>query len=409
MKGYIENQLENGLRVALLPTRSNVVYCGFAIHSGSRHDPEHLPGLAHFVEHTIFKGTERRHAWHIINRMELVGGELNAYTTKETTFVYTAAPKKELRRSMELLNDLIRHASFPEVELEKEREVVKEEISLYRDTPSDLIFDHFEEKFFEDYELSHPILGNEESLDRMSREDCLEYVRKAFTPSRMLFFCMGQVTEQRFSELTTQLLGEPFEVAPTASPMASPRATQFNLLQESDTHQAHVLIGGVAPTLSDLDRTEATLLLNLLAGPGMNSRLVVQLREHRGWVYSVESSLTTIPDIGWWQIYFGCDPLNAERALEQVLKELKKLQDAPLTPTALRAWVKQIKGQATMSTEQSESQFLAFGRQLLLKGCYHPLEEFFHRLDGVTIESLMRVAQSLFAKDNISRLIYQGK
>lgn len=409
MKEYIENQLDNGLRVALLPTRSSVVYCGFAIHSGSRHDPKHLPGLAHFVEHTIFKGTERRHAWHIINRMELVGGELNAYTTKETTFVYTAAPKKELRRSMELLNDLIRHASFPEVELEKEREVVKEEISLYRDTPSDLIFDHFEEQFFEDYELSHPILGNEESLDEMTRQDCLEYVQKAFTPSRMLFFCMGQVSERRFAELTTQLLGEPFEEAPKASPIARPSIAQFQLIQESDTHQAHVLIGGEAPTLVDSDRTEATLLLNLLAGPGMNSRLVVQLREHRGWVYGVESSMTTFPDIGWWQIYFGCDPLNAERALEQVLRELETLQKVPLTPTALRAWVKQIKGQATMSTEQSESQFLAFGRQLLLKGCYHPLEEFFHRLDGVTTESLVRVAQSLFAKDNISRLIYQGR
>ena len=166
---------------------------------------------------------------------------------------------------MELLNDLIRHASFPEVELEKEREVVKEEISLYRDTPSDLIFDHFEEKFFEDYELSHPILGNEESLDEMTRQDCLEYVRKAFTPSRMLFFCMGQVTEQRFAELTTQLLGEPFEEAPKVSPIARPSISQFQLIQESDTHQAHVLIGGKAPTLVDSDRTEASLLLNLLA------------------------------------------------------------------------------------------------------------------------------------------------
>lgn len=406
---YIENTLANGLKVALLPTKSQVVYCGFAIHSGSRNDPSHLPGLAHFVEHTIFKGTEHRKAWHIINRMELVGGELNAYTTKETTFVYTASPKKELRRSIELLNDLIRHSTFPETELIKEKEVVKDEINLYKDNPSDLIYDHFEELFFDAEELSHPILGNKKSLDRISRADCLEYVRNTFVPSRMLFFCMGQVSERRFMEITNELLVEPFTDRTTPIVNPSTQLKHFRVTEKSDTHQAHVLIGGEAPTLFESERTEAGLLLNILAGSGMNSRLIVQLREQRGWVYNVESSINTLPYIGWWQIYYGCDPANSEMALKVVKDQLNLLRHESLTPTALRAWKKQIKGQATMSTEQSESVFLTFGRQLLLKGSYKPLSHLFDRLDAVTTDSLQGVANSLFDPDNISHLIYQGK
>lgn len=409
MRQYKINKLPNGLRVALLPRKSKVVYCGFAIHSGSSNDPEHLPGLAHFVEHTIFKGTTRRKSWHIINRMELVGGELNAYTTKDTTFVYTAAPRQALRRSVELLNDLIRHATFPAQELEKEKVVIEDEINIYKDSPSDLIFDDFEERIFAGHPMAHPILGNSRSLKRMQPQDCIDYVRSAFHPSQMIFFCMGQVSDLRFDTLCTQLLSEPFLERTPCPPIPAPVMVRFEEALKTSTHQAHTLIGGGAPTLADRERTEAALLMNILAGPGMNSRLSIQLREQRGWVYGVESSLTTLPDIGWWQIYFGSDPANASKALQVTLDELKRLQDEPLTPTALRARVKQAKGQAEMGTEQSESVFLNFGRQLLLKGHYNDLSELFSRLDAVTPDRLQALAQKLFDSQNISQLIYLGK
>ncbi|MDO5017447.1 MAG: pitrilysin family protein [Porphyromonas sp.] len=409
MEPYIYRCLDNGLHTALLPVKSNVVYCGFAIRSGSSHDPIELPGLAHFVEHTIFKGTQRRKSWHIINRMEVVGGELNAYTTKDTTFVYTAAPKRELARSVELLNDLIRHATFPDTELEKEKGVVADEINSYKDTPSELIYDHFEELFFEGHPLAHPILGDTESLARMTSEDCRAYVRRAFAPQRMLFFCMGQISELRFEKVTSTFLSEPFVQSGEEIQLPAPTIRHFSLRKATDTYQAHTLIGGIAPSLQEADRTEAGLLLNILAGSGMNSRLNVRLREKEGWVYNVESSYAAIPSAGWWQIYFGSDPEHAGVALEQTLAEVERLCRVPLTPTALRAWKKQAKGQAIMATEQGESLFLNFGRQLLLKGKYEGLKGLTDRIDSVTTEHLQEVAVKLFDLQPISQLIYLGK
>lgn len=393
-----------------MPTHSKVAYCGFAIRSGSRDDPEAYPGLAHFVEHMLFKGTKHRKAWHIINRMELVGGELNAYTTKDNTFVYTSAPKRDLVRSIELLNDIIRNSIYPQKELEKERVVVADEINLYKDSPSEQIYDDFEEYLFLDDSLGHPILGSYESLMRMSRETCRSYAEQAFVPEKMIFFCMGQITEKRFSYLVEKYLSDPFE-ARTITNRGTEKieVTHFDKKIETQTFQAHTLIGGEAPRLIDHQRTEASVLLNILAGSSMNCRLSVLLREQKGWVYGVESGLSVLPDVGWWQLYFGSDPIHAIPALETTLKELESIKKNSITPTALRAWVKQLKGQAAMATENSESTFLNFGRQLLLKGKYDDLEMMYKRLDGVTLESLHEVANMIFHERNISTLIYEGK
>ena len=404
--------LENGLRCALLPVRSRVVWCGFGIHSGSRDDPEGLPGLAHFVEHTLFKGTTHRRADHIRNRMEVVGGSIDAYTTKDETVVYTVGPRGELTRAMELLGDLIRHSTFPERELEPERGVVRDEINLYRDTPSDRIFDEWDERFFRDRTLAHPILGDTRSLDRMSREDLLSYTERTFRPDRLLFFVMGQVTPQRFEELCKRYLSEPFSSRVQSSPrpeLQLPIALtdQSPHIVHSRTHQAHTLLGGLGVTYNDPDRAAQNLLLQLLAGDGMNTRLNVELREQRGWVYNVEASVTCFPDVGWWQIYFGSDDNHAEEALGIVLEELDRLMQEPLSEQSLRAWKKQTKGLALVSSEQSESTFLSFGRQMLLRGRYEALEEYFARIDAVTTESLMETARSLFAHP--FTLIYNGK
>lgn len=404
--------LDNGLRCALLPTRSRVVWCGFGIHSGSRDDPEELPGLAHFVEHTIFKGTIHRRADHIRNRMEVVGGSIDAYTTKDETVVYTVGPRGEVSRAVELLGDLIRHSTFPDKELEPERGVVRDEINLYRDTPSDRIFDEWDERFFRGRSLAHPILGDTRSLDRMRREDLLSYAERTFRPERLLFFVMGQVTPKRFEELCRRYLSEPFpsEVKPSTRPELSlpiALADETPYIVHSRTHQAHTLLGGLGATYNDPDRAAQNLLLQLLAGDGMNTLLNVELRERRGWVYNVEASVTCFPDVGWWQIYFGSDDDHAEEALRIVREQLDRLMQEPLREQVLRAWKKQTKGLALVSSEQSESTFLSFGRQMLLRGRYETLEEYFDRIDSVTTESLMETARRLFAHP--FTLIYNGK
>lgn len=388
------------------------MWCGFGIHSGSRDDPEELPGLAHFVEHTIFKGTIHRRADHIRNRMEVVGGSIDAYTTKDETVVYTVGPRGEVSRAVELLGDLIRHSTFPDKELEPERGVVRDEINLYRDTPSDRIFDEWDERFFRDRSLAHPILGDTRSLDRMRREDLLSYAERTFRPERLLFFVMGQVTPKRFEELCRRYLSDPFpsEVTPsTRAELSLPiaLADESPHIVHSRTHQAHTLLGGLGATYNDPDRAAQNLLLQLLAGDGMNTLLNVELREHRGWVYNVEASVTCFPDVGWWQIYFGSDDDHAEEALRVVREQLDRLMQEPLREQVLRAWKKQTKGLALVSSEQSESTFLSFGRQMLLRGRYETLEEYFDRIDSVTTESLMETARRLFAHP--FTLIYNGK
>lgn len=409
---YSTHTLSNGLVVALLPSRSRAVYCGFGVRCGSRNDPETLPGLAHFVEHMLFKGTTKRRAHHIINRMEAVGGDLNAYTTKDETVFYTSAPRRELVRSMELLNDLVRHATFPLRELVKERVVVADEINMYKDTPSDRIFDDWESLFFRGTPLEHPILGSTRALARMTPEDLMVYRQRYFTPERMVFFCMGQVSEARFVELAERYLGEPFgshampEVVPAVLPE---RGVPFGEQKRTSTHQALTLIGGAAYDLHHPRLTEANVLCSLLAGNGMNTRLNILLRERRGWVYDVDAFHVALSDVGWWQIYFGSDPAHADPALKVTLQELDRLCREPLTPGQLRAWLKQVRGQVTMSTEQSEATFLSFGRQILHKGRYETTPELYEALGRVTSESLNATARELFDPHNIHTLVYSGR
>lgn len=411
-RNYFIHTLSNGLRVALLPAHSRVAYCGFAIHSGSRNDPAEYPGLAHFVEHLLFKGTEKRRAFHINKRMELVGGELNAYTTKEDTFIYTSAPRRELVRSIELLGDLVRYSTYPAHELEKERVVVADEINLYKDTPSEQIFDDFEELLLGDFPLGHPILGTSESLSRMTSETCLDYAHSAFRPEQMVFFCMGQVSEERFVMLTEKYLGAPFGSAedhrtPNHPPIPRKRIGIHRI--PKGTHQSHTLIGGMCSSLHDEGRIPVAFLMNMLAGAGMNTRLNLLLRERHGWVYGVEGSSSTLSDTGWWEIYFGSDPDHAEPALQVTLQELQRMTETPITQTALRAWIKQVKGQLAMATENSEGTFLSFGRQILHRGNFEPLDVVYGQIEQLTAERLRQTAAEIFHPDCIAGLVYEGK
>lgn len=293
-----EYTLPNGLRIIHEPTLSKVAYCGFAIDAGTRDEAENEQGMAHFVEHLIFKGTEKRKAWHILNRMENVGGDLNAYTNKEETVVYSAFLTEHLERALELLGDIVFHSTFPQHEIEKETEVIIDEIQSYEDTPSELIFDDFEDMIFRNHPLGRNILGKPELLRSFHTEDVLSFTRRYYQPGNMVFFVQGQYDFKKIIRLAEKYLSDIPAMEVNNHRVPPPLYVPEHLTIAKDTHQAHVMIGSRGYNAYDDKRTALYLLNNVLGGPGMNSKLNVSLRERRGLVYNVESNLTSYTDTG---------------------------------------------------------------------------------------------------------------
>ena len=406
-KDYFSHILPNGLRIVHLPSASPVSYCGFAVNAGTRDEEMDEFGLAHFVEHMIFKGTEKRKSWHILNRMENVGGELNAYTTKEETFVYSIFMEEHFRRAFELLSDLVFHSQFPEQEIEKEVDVILDEINSYEDSPSELIFDEFENLLFDGHALGHNILGDEQSLLGFGSESGKSFMRRFYAPENMVFFSMGRIPFKKIVQMAESTLSD------IAFPMAARnRTAPGELLPVSrqihkDTHQAHVLIGGRAYSMHDEKRLPLFLLNNLLGGPGMNNRLNVSLREKNGLVYNVESNVTSYTDTGLASIYFGTDPKNKEKAIRLVYKELAKLREVKLTATQLAAAKKQVIGQLGVSGDNREGLFLGLGKSFLHYNRYDTLPEVFAKVEKLTAGEIREVANEIFAPDRLFSLIYQ--
>ena len=406
-KDYFSHILPNGLRIVHLPSASPVSYCGFAVNAGTRDEEMDEFGLAHFVEHMIFKGTEKRKSWHILNRMENVGGELNAYTTKEETFVYSIFMEEHFRRAFELLSDLVFHSQFPEQEIEKEVDVILDEINSYEDSPSELIFDEFENLLFDGHALGHNILGDEQSLLGFGSESGKSFMRRFYAPENMVFFSMGRIPFKKIVQMAESTLSD------IAFPMAARnRTAPGELLPVSrqihkDTHQAHVLIGGRAYSMHDEKRLPLFLLNNLLGGPGMNNRLNVSLREKNGLVYNVESNVTSYTDTGLASIYFGTDPKNKEKAIRLVYKELAKLREVKLTATQLAAAKKQVIGQLGVSGDNREGLFLGLGKSFLHYNRYDTLPEVFAKVEKLTAGEIREVANEIFAPERLFSLIYQ--
>ena len=406
-KDYFSHILPNGLRIVHLPSASPVSYCGFAVNAGTRDEEMDEFGLAHFVEHMIFKGTEKRKSWHILKRMENVGGELNAYTTKEETFVYSIFMEEHFRRAFELLSDLVFHSQFPEQEIEKEVDVILDEINSYEDSPSELIFDEFENLLFDGHALGHNILGDEQSLLGFGSESGKSFMRRFYAPENMVFFSMGRIPFKKIVQMAESTLSD------IAFPMAARnRTAPGELLPVSrqihkDTHQAHVLIGGRAYSMHDEKRLPLFLLNNLLGGPGMNNRLNVSLREKNGLVYNVESNVTSYTDTGLASIYFGTDPKNKEKAIRLVYKELAKLREVKLTATQLAAAKKQVIGQLGVSGDNREGLFLGLGKSFLHYNRYDTLPEVFAKVEKLTAGEIREVANEIFAPERLFSLIYQ--
>lgn len=450
---YNTYTLDNGLRIIHLPSDSKVVYCGYQINAGTRNEEPGEEGLAHFCEHVTFKGTERRKAWHILNCLESVGGDLNAYTNKEGTVYYSAILKEHIARAVDLLTDIVFHSVYPQAEIDKEVEVICDEIESYNDSPAELIYDEFENIIFKGSPLGHNILGTAEQVRSFKTEDALRFTRKLYRPDNAIFFAygdidfkklvklirkaladddsgkvaenaansVGKLAEEKLPQISqiTQISGDENSitteksvssvksVGPENYPSVGKEIAGQTIVMQKNTHQAHVMIGTRAYDVNDSRRMPLYLLNNMLGGPGMNAKLNLALREHNGLVYSVESTMVAYGDTGIWSIYFGCDEHDVKRCLRLVRKELDKFMQKPLSEAQLKAAKKQIKGQVGVACDNRENFALDFGKSFLHYGWEKNVDRLYKQVDEITAEQIQAVAQELFDKDRLTTLIFR--
>lgn len=404
-KIYYET-LPNGLAMVHVATMSQVAWCGLAVNAGSRDEDEGQYGLAHFVEHTIFKGTLHRRSWHILNRMESVGGELNAYTTKEGTMLYSVFPEQHLKRAIDLLADLVQWSVFPQEELDRERDVVLEEAASYRDTPSDAVFDDFEDLLFAGSQLGHNILGIKEDLERLTSEDCMRYLKTLYVPTNMVFFSVGPERPERVFRMVERYFGAMSHSVAERHRSVPPTVAPFKQVIEIGTHQAHTVVGARVPDRNSPLRYAVMLLNNILGGPGMNSLLNVELRERRGYVYSVESTLTLLSDCGWISIYLGCDPDDVRSSMRVIDRITNRLSNELLPERRLDAYKRQYCGQLVVAADSAEFLAMNAGRGLLYRGQVATPDETIDRIQAVTPEDIAQAAAYLSA-EKLSSLTFK--
>ena len=407
MKTISTHILTNGLRIIHCPSPTDVVYCGYAINAGTRDEQDNEQGMAHFVEHLLFKGTSHRKAWHILNRMENVGGDLNAFTNKEETIVYSTFLKEHFMRAAELLTDIVFHSTFPEKQIEKEVEVIIDEIQSYEDSPAELIFDDFEELIFPNHPLGRNILGKPELLRSFGTEDALRFTRSRYRTGNMVFFIMGNIEFRKVVRTIEKITNDiPAFQEESINRLTPPDYVPRDITINRDTHQSHVMIGTRAYDAHDKRRTGLYLLNNILGGPGMNSRLNIALREKNALVYNVESNLTSYTDTGVFSIYFGCDPEDKERCIELARKELKKLRENLMKDSQLSAAKKQIIGQLGVASDNFENCALDMGKCFLHYNRYEEKEEVYKRIENISASEILDIANDIFSERHLSTLVY---
>lgn len=416
--------LSCGLRIISAPSKSDVVYCGIAVDTGTRDELPEENGLAHFCEHLTFKGTQRRSSRQVINQMECVGGDLNAYTGKEETIYYTAFLKEHFPRAVELLADIVLASTYKQAEMDKEVEVIIDEIESYNDSPSELIYDEFENLIFQGCALGKNILGEAERLRQYKSADMQRFVARNYLPQNMAFFLYGNIEPKTIRRELEKAIkravdsldkdSERYQQFANPAPETETNVTDtllpytpVEITRKKDTHQAHVLIGCRSYSARDPKHLALYLLNNMLGGPGMSSRLNLSLREKNGLVYTVESSMTTYTDTGVWCIYFGCDEHDIDRCRRLVAKELNKLIEKPISEKELNAAKRQIKGQIGISYDNSENVALSLGKTFLHYKRGRSQEELYRRIDALTAEELHEVAKDLFRPENLTTLIYK--
>jgi len=415
MANYNTATLSDGLRVIHLPSPSPVVYCGIGIGAGSRQEMAGEEGLAHFCEHVSFKGTRRRSAFQILNCLERVGGDLNAFTNKEDTVFYAAVQKEHFLKAADLLTDIVFCSEYPEQEIRHEVDVICDEIESYNDSPAELIYDEFENLLFQGHPLGHNILGTPERVQSFTSADARRFTYRYYRPGNAILFAYGDVNFNRlirYLEVRSDQLGLrgvtggnqgsnnslPSRLSPlTSSP--SPFTSKDN------HHQAHVMLGQRAYSHNDERRLPLYLLNNMLGGPGMNARLNLSLRERHGLVYTVESTMASYSDTGAWCVYFGCDHHDVKCCLRLVNRELDRFMQHPLSDRQLTAAKRQLKGQLAIASDNREQFALDIARNFLHDGRERNIDTLLQQIDAITAQQLQDVAQNLFDLNRLKQLI----
>ena len=393
------------MRLVCAPSPTDTVYCGIAIGSGTRHELDSESGIAHFTEHLTFKGTQRRSSRQIITRIESVGGDLNAFTGKEETVYYCACHRKHLSRALDLLFDIVYHSTYPQSEIDKEVEVVIDEIESYNDSPSELIYDDFEAQLFHGHPLGRNILGDEQRLRQYTHDDILAYAQRQYRPERSVLFVYGNVSEsQILRHIPT--ISMPHDATPHHTTPPANTTAPGTYTYDKGTHQSHVMIGARSFGGNDPRHLALYLANNILGGPGLSSRLSLALREKSALVYTVESTLTTYTDTGVWAVYYGCDHHDVKRCQRLVERELHRLVDSPLTPRTLAAAKRQLTGQIALSYDNPESVAIGMGKRMLHYNRTLSLQTLIERINAITPEQVLEAARQVFNPERLTILHY---
>ena len=416
------HNLPNGVKIVHRWTPSPVAYVGVMVGAGTRDEQPEENGMAHYIEHCVFKGTTHHSARQIIHAIEGIGGEINAYTTKEETTFYAAILAEHVQLTLHLIAEMILEPAFKKEETDKERMVIMDEIESYNDSPSELIYDDFENLVFAGSSLAMPILGTKKTLRHLSSkpEYAKRWMAENYTPDRMVVFCQGNVKPEKIFHIAEKEFGHLVESRKTkdcpsdSKPLFSLNDSDLSSLSEQrersfkrHTHQVHAMLGGRAYEIGHENQLAMFLLNNILGGGSLNSRLNLSLREAKGLVYTIESTYTPLSDTGYWCIYWACDPDDYEQCLGLVQKELGKLKETPLTESALRHAFAQLRGQLAISAQNQENSALALAKSVLYRGYAPEWEETMQEIEHTSSQKLQQIAQDCFAPSNAYILTYK--
>ena len=403
---YQYHRFANGIRIVFRRNQSAVIHCGVYVNTGSRDETPSEEGMAHFIEHAIFKGTQKRHSYHILNRIDGVGGELNAYTTKEETCIYASAMTQHFERCIELFSDIIFHSTFPPRELAKETEVIIDEINSYKDTPSELIFDDFEELFFGDHSLAHNILGKPRNIRKYNSQQLLSFLKKNYTTDRMVISVVGNLDFRKIVHICDKHFG----VQPATSALTKRiPVTNTNVFSETRNkhgHQVHALLGCPAYSNFNDKRVVFTLINNILGGPAMTSRLNVAIREKYGLCYNIETQYSLFSDSGIFYIYTAMHPDFKDKIIELIFRELDKIKNVSISTSQLHQYKMQFLGQMAINNEQPLNEMQSIGKSFLIYDRVDTMDEIAAETNAITPQQILDVANEILDKERFSQLIY---
>lgn len=406
---YQYHQLNNGIRLVHKQQRGDVAHLGVVVNAGSRDENADQQGLTHFIEHLIFKGTKKRSNSQVLSRLENVGADLNAFTTKEDTSVYVSIQKRYYQRAAELLADIAFHSVFPVKEIEKEKAVIIDEINSYKDNPAEWILDEFDEMVFKNHPLGRNILGTKEKLKRYTRDTILAFRDANYIPSGTVITSISDLSFKKVVDIAERYFSEVSQSNATSNRIPYTGYIPSAEIRNYSRHQAHAIIGNIACHAHDERRIAMALLNNILGGPAMNSRLNMALREKNGIAYNLESNYQPFSDTGLFSIYCGTDDALMPRAIELIHIELRKLRETRLSPAGIHTCRTQLKGQLAISLESHQNEMLAMGKNVLTYGKVDPVGEINRKIDLITADDILALSNEIFNPSSLSTLIFNKR